>query len=82
MHAHSHAPPLTVTHSGRHPQVVQHSEGIAAISREASQEAALEALLAQVADSCRRVDLDLQPLRDERDAYVLGSADALRQARR
>lgn len=60
-------------------QVVQLKEGIAAISLEASQEAALESLLSQVMERWRGIDLDVQPLCNSRDVYVVGDTDAVQQ---
>ncbi|KAF8058456.1 DNAH6 [Scenedesmus sp. PABB004] len=60
-------------------QVLDHTERIAAISNEATQEAALEALLAQVADKWRGVELSVRQFRGLKDTFILGEVDDVLQ---
>eukprot|EP00879_Flechtneria_rotunda_P011718 GHRR01012239.1.p1 GENE.GHRR01012239.1~~GHRR01012239.1.p1 ORF type:complete len:1535 (+),score=570.67 GHRR01012239.1:286-4605(+) len=60
-------------------QVLDSKERLAVISNEATQEAALEALLGQVADRWRIVELFVTTFKDLKGVYILGDADNVLQ---
>ncbi|WIA37814.1 hypothetical protein OEZ86_014676 [Tetradesmus obliquus] len=60
-------------------QVLDHKERLAVISGEATQEAALEALLAQVADKWRAVEFSVRRFKDLKEVYILGEVDDVMQ---
>eukprot|EP00775_Hariotina_reticulata_P007079 gene7079-7292_t len=56
-------------------QLLEHQDQISVISSEATQEAALEALLAHVADRWRGVEFLVKPWKDLKAVYILGEVD-------
>ncbi|KAJ9505501.1 hypothetical protein QJQ45_023785, partial [Haematococcus lacustris] len=56
-------------------KVVDHREELAVISNEATQEAALEAMLDKVTDKWRHVEFSVVHYKDSKDTYILGGVD-------
>lgn len=55
--------------------VLGHSEALQAISAEASQEAALEGLLARVVGRWAGLEFEVMPFRDSKDILILGGLE-------
>lgn len=56
-------------------KVVSAKDALLTISTEATQEAALEDLLAKVVAKWAGIDLSVVPYKDSKDVYILGSID-------
>ena len=56
-------------------QVVEHVEELTAVSVEATQEAALEELLARVTGKWANIEFAVHPYKDTKDVFILGGVD-------
>jgi hypothetical protein len=61
--------------------VLGHSEALQAISAEASQEAALEELLARVVGRWAGLEFEVMPFRDSKDILILGGLEDVQVGR-
>ena len=56
-------------------QVVEHVEELTAVSVEATQEAALEELLARVTGKWANIEFAVHPYKDTKDVFILGGVE-------
>ena len=56
-------------------QVVEHVEELTAVSVEATQEAALEELLARVTGKWANIEFAVHPYKDTKDVFILSGVD-------